>query len=235
MGKSKKKKNTKQTLEYVEEVKKFHVPRIKYRNARQKELVDAICNNQLVLSQGGAGAGKTFAALYAALKLLEKGQTDQIVLIKSVTTLPGEDIGWLPGSLETRMFPFHLSFIANIDRLVGKEERERLMKEDKIVIQPLAYIRGISGFRQTFIIDEAQNLNLEVFKSIITRIGEDCHFIFIGDVFQIDLLKRSESVYKRMMEEFKDKIEGIYVMDFQPEDQARNPIITPILKILEKF
>lgn len=232
MGKS---KNTKQTLEYVETEKKLHVPRIKYRNQRQKELVEAIFSNQLVLSQGGAGAGKTFAALYAALKLLEKGQTDQIVLVKSVTTLPGEELGYAPGKIEQKMAPFMCSFIANIDRLIGKEERERLIKEDKIIVQPLAYIRGISGFRQTFLIDEAQNLNLEVFKSIITRIGEDCHFIFIGDVFQIDLQKRSDSVYKRMLEEFKNKIEGVYVMEFQQEDQARNPIITPILDILAKF
>lgn len=235
MGKSKKKKGTKQTLEFVEEPWSLHVGRIKYRNPRQKELVEAIERNQIVMAQGGAGSGKSYAALYAALKLLEKGQTDQIVLVKSVTTLPGEEIGYLAGGVEDKLAPYMVSFNQNIDRIIGKDDRIHLEKEDKIITQPLSFIRGISAYRQTYIIDEAQNLNLEVFKSIITRIGEDCHFIFLGDTFQIDLKNRRDSVFQRMMDYFKNKINGFYVMDFHPEDQARNPIITEVLKVLEQF
>ena len=235
MGKSKKVKGTKQTLEYVEEAPKLHVSRIKYKNGRQKELVEAVQENQIVLAQGGAGCGKSYSAIYAALKLLEKGLTNQIVLVKSVTPLPGENIGYLPGSLEQRMDPFMNSFYINIDKIIGKEMRIQLMKDDKLVIQPLAYIRGITASDQVYIIDEAQNFNLEVFKSIITRIGENCHFIFLGDNFQIDLRQKSESVFDKMLNRFRDNIEGIKVIDFLPEDQARNPIITNILKILEGF
>lgn len=85
-------------------------------------------------------------------------------------------------------------------------------------MQPLAFIRGISGYRQTFIIDEVQNFNLEVFKTIITRIGEDCHFVFLGDIFQIDLKNSNTSVFKRMLELFKNAIDGVYVMNFLQED-----------------
>ena len=235
MSKSKKKKGTKQTLEFVEEPKKFRVKPIKYRNPRQKELVEAISSNEIVMAQGGAGSGKSYAALYAALKLLEKGETDQIVLVKSVTTLPGEEIGYLCGDMNSKLSPFMLSFTQNIDRIIGKDIRIQLEKEEKIIVQPLAYVRGISAYRQTFIIDEVQNFNLEVFKTIITRIGEDCHFIFLGDTFQIDLKNKQASVFSRMLELFKDNIEGFYVMNFLSEDQARNPIITKILKILEQL
>lgn len=235
MGKTKKVKGTKQTLEYVESEKAFHVTRIKYRNPRQKELVEAIFNNEIVMAQGGAGSGKSYAALYAALKLLEKGLTDQIVLVKSVTTLPGEDIGYLKGDENSKLAPYMASFTQNLDRIIGKDTRIQLEKENKLVVQPLAFIRGISGYRQTFIIDEVQNFNLEVFKTIITRIGEDCHFVFLGDIFQIDLKNSNTSVFKRMLELFKNTIDGVYVMNFLQEDQARNPIITKILQILEKF
>ena len=88
MSKSKKKKGTKQTLEFVEEPKKFRVKPIKCKSKKQKEFLEAIESHTITLCNGIPGSGKTFLACYAALKMLEKQQIDRIVLVKSVTTLP---------------------------------------------------------------------------------------------------------------------------------------------------
>lgn len=227
-GKSKKVKGTKQTFEFVEKQKKFHVKQIKCLNSKQKEFVKSIENKEITFCSGPAGSGKTFMALWTALKLLEKNQFEQIILAKSVTSIPGEEIGILPGDIYEKMDPFLISFFGNIDKLIGEEERKRLIKENKIKIQPLMYIRGINIDKSIVILDEAQNINLSVFKTIITRIGSDSKYIICGDVEQIDLKKKSESSLAKLMELFQND-DLIGVVQFNNEDCERNPIIPHLL------
>ena len=227
-GKSKKVKGTKQTFEFVEKKKKFHVKQIKCLNSKQKEFVKSIENKEITFCSGPAGSGKTFMALWTALKLLEKNQFEQIILAKSVTSIPGEEIGILPGDIYEKMDPFLISFFGNIDKLIGEEERKRLIKENKIKIQPLMYIRGINIDKSIVILDEAQNINLSVFKTIITRIGSDSKYIICGDVEQIDLKKKSESSLAKLMELFQND-DLIGVVQFNNEDCVRNPIIPHLL------
>ena len=227
-GKSKKVKGTKQTFEFVEKQKKFHVKQIKCLNSKQKEFVKSIENKEITFCSGPAGSGKTFMALWTALKLLEKNQFEQIILAKSVTSIPGEEIGILPGDIYEKMDPFLISFFGNIDKLIGEEERKRLIKENKIKIQPLMYIRGINIDKSIVILDEAQNINLSVFKTIIARIGSDSKYIICGDVEQIDLKKKSESSLAKLMELFQND-DLIGVVQFNNEDCVRNPIIPHLL------
>ena len=227
-GKSKKVKGTKQTFEFVEKQKKFHVKQIKCLNSKQKEFVKSIENKEITFCSGPAGSGKTFMALWTALKLLEKNQFEQIILAKSVTSIPGEEIGILPGDIYEKMDPFLISFFGNIDKLIGEEERKRLIKENKIKIQPLMYIRGINIDKSIVILDEAQNINLSVFKTIITRIGSDSKYIICGDVEQIDLKKKSESSLAKLMERVQND-DLIGVVQFNNEDCVRNPIIPHLL------
>ena len=154
MGKTKKVKGTKQTLEYIEQPEKLHVKTIKCKNSRQKEFLKTIEDKEVTICNGLAGSGKTYVALYYALKALEKGQYDKVVLVKSVTTLDQEDVGFLPGDIAQKMDPFMYSYYGNIDKIIGEEWRKRLVKEGKIQIQPLAYIRGINIDNAVCIIDE---------------------------------------------------------------------------------
>ena len=154
MGKTKKVKGTKQTLEYIEQPEKLHVKNIKCKNARQKEFLKTIEDKEVTICNGLAGSGKTYVALYYALKALEKGQYDKVVLVKSVTTLDQEDVGFLPGDIAQKMDPFMYSYYGNVDKIIGEEWRKRLVKEGKIQIQPLAYIRGINIDNAVCIIDE---------------------------------------------------------------------------------
>ena len=228
MAKSKKVKGTKQTLEFVETPEKLHVKQIKCKNQRQKEFLNTIDSHEVTICTGIAGCGKTYLAAYKALKMLEKNQIEKIVLVKSVTTLPDEEVGFLPGDIHEKLDPFMISFYGNIDKIIGEDQRKRLIKEGKIQIQPLAFIRGINIDNAIVILDECQNLTINTFKSIITRIGQDSKYIIMGDIEQIDIKRKDKSVLSKLIELFRDS-ESVGTVSFTDEDCVRNPIIPYLL------
>lgn len=227
-GKSKKKKGTKQTLEYIEEPQKLHVKTIKCKNSRQKEFLKCIEDHEVTICTGIAGSGKTFLACYQALKMLEKNQIEKIVLVKSVTTIPDEEVGFLPGDIHEKLDPFMISFYGNIDKIIGEEWRKQLVGQGKIQVQPLAFIRGINIDNSIVILDECQNLTVNTFKSIITRIGQGSKYIIMGDTEQIDIRRKSQSVLSKLTELFHES-DLVGTIKFTDEDCVRNPIIPYLL------
>ena len=175
-------------------VRKREACGIKPRNDEQKFALDACLNRkiQLVSLTGGAGTGKTLLALASALEL-EK-EFDQIILSRPTVILGNQDIGFLPGDQKNKMSPFlqplmdNLNVIKALFRPSSREYQhiEGLLKDEKLLITPLAYIRGRSLGKAFFIIDEAQNLTPHEIKTIITRAGEGTKMVFTGDIFQID-------------------------------------------------
>ena len=167
---------------------------IRPRNDEQKFALDACLDPkiQLVSLTGGAGTGKTLIALAAALEL--ERDFDQIILSRPTVILGNQDIGFLPGDQKTKMSPYLQPLMDNLNvikaqfRPSSKEAQkiEGLLKDEKLVISPLAYIRGRSLGKAFFIIDEAQNLTPHEIKTIITRAGEGTKMVFTGDIFQID-------------------------------------------------
>lgn len=175
-------------------VRKREASGIKPRNDEQKFALDACLNKkiQLVSLTGGAGTGKTLLALAAALE--QERDFDQIILSRPTVILGNQDIGFLPGDQKNKMSPFlqplmdNLNVIKALYRPSSREYQhiESLLKDEKLLITPLAYIRGRSLGKAYFIIDEAQNLTPHEIKTIITRAGEGTKMVFTGDIFQID-------------------------------------------------
>ena len=208
-------------------VKDFHA-----KNYKQQQLVNLIEDKEVILATGVAGTGKTYVALATALSLLGPIYK-KVVLVKSVTTLPGEEIGFLKGGMEQKMEPFVMSYVWNIDKICGQGSASSLMNKKIVEVLPLAFIRGLSIDNSIVIIDEAQNIDAHTFKTMMTRIGEDSKYIFLGDVEQIDRKKKSESCLQKVMDIFKDSpIMG--TIEFTDEDCVRNPIIPKILSILRE-
>ncbi|MBQ6044807.1 MAG: PhoH family protein [Bacteroidales bacterium] len=167
---------------------------IRPRNDEQKFALDACLDPkiQLVSLTGGAGTGKTLLALASALE--QERDFDQIILSRPTVILGNQDIGFLPGDQKAKMNPYLQPLMDNLNvikaqfRPSSKEalKIEGLLKDEKLVISPLAYIRGRSLGKAFFIIDEAQNLTPHEIKTIITRAGEGTKMVFTGDIFQID-------------------------------------------------
>ncbi|MCL4855964.1 MAG: PhoH family protein, partial [Flavobacteriales bacterium] len=178
----------------LERVEKEYVYGIKPKNAEQAFAIHALLNNniKLVALQGVAGTGKTLLALASSLE--QKNLFKQIILARPIVPLSNRDIGYLPGDANEKIGPYmeplwdNLKYIKN--QFGENEKRYRLIdemqKEERIVITPLAYIRGRSLSDVYFIVDEAQNLTPHEVKTIITRAGENTKIIFTGDVHQID-------------------------------------------------
>ncbi len=167
---------------------------IRPRNDEQKFALDACLNPaiKLVSLTGGAGTGKTLLALAAAIE--QARDYDQIILTRPAIVLGNQDIGFLPGDQKSKMSPYVQPLMDNLNvikaqfRPSSKEalKIEAMLKEEKLLISPLAYIRGRSLGNVFFICDEAQNLTPSEVKTIITRAGEGTKMVFTGDIFQID-------------------------------------------------
>jgi PhoH-like ATPase len=178
----------------LEHVEKRSVYGIKPRNAEQTFAIHAALKPEikLVSVQGVAGTGKTLLALAAALE--QKREYKQIYLARPIVPLSNKDIGYLPGDIKSKVNPYmeplwdNLKFIQNQYSETDKEYSKitEMVNQEKLVITPLAYIRGRSLSNICFIIDEAQNLTPHEVKTIITRAGENTKLIFTGDIYQID-------------------------------------------------
>ena len=178
----------------IERVDKRSVYGIKPRNAEQAFAINAISNPdiKLVTISGVAGTGKTLIALAAAME--QKKEFKQIYLARPIVPLSNKDIGYLPGDFKSKVNPYmeplwdNLKFIQNQWNETDKEFSKitDMVNQEKLVITPLAYIRGRSFSNIIFIVDEAQNLTPHEVKTIITRAGENCKIILTGDVNQID-------------------------------------------------
>ncbi len=181
-------------MKTFERVEKQEAYGITPRNSEQTFAMDALLNPNvnLITVTGKAGTGKTLLALAAALAQADKYEF--VYLARPIVALSSKDLGYLPGSANEKIAPYmlplfdNLTVIKNQFALHSKEVQkiEEMLEEEKLVITPLAYIRGRSLSNAFFIVDEAQNLTPHEIKTIVTRAGEGTKMVFTGDIDQID-------------------------------------------------
>ena len=167
---------------------------IKPRNAEQSFALAALTNHdiKLVTLLGKAGSGKTLLALAAALEC--RATYRQILLARPIVPLSNRDLGFLPGDIAAKLDPYMKPLYDNLsvirhevgDKEAAAQRIQEMLEADKLVMTPLAYIRGRSLQRVFLIVDEAQNLTPHEVKTIITRAGEGTKIVFTGDIQQID-------------------------------------------------
>jgi len=203
--------------------------RTQCKTENQKKFLKLINDKEIVICSGAAGVGKTFLAISEALKLLKSNQNSykKIVLLKSVTQLKGEELGFLKGNVAEKISPFVYSFMAIFHKLIGKKLSELLEEQGFIEVLPIAFLRGLSIDSALIILDEAQNVSIDNMRTILTRIGYNSKIIVIGDTKQIDIKNKKESALFAISEKFKSFNE-FGVMEFEKTDQVRNPLINKI-------
>jgi len=175
------------------------------RNAEQSFALNMLLDNriQLVTLSGKSGTGKTLLALAAALE--RRTDFRQIFLARPIVPLSNKDLGFLPGDIQSKLDPYMQPLFDNLavirHQFKHNDKRTRkineMLEQDKLLITPLAYIRGRSLQKAFFIVDEAQNLTPHEVKTVITRAGEGTKVVFTGDIHQIDhpyLDKRSNGL-----------------------------------------
>ncbi len=175
-------------------VEKRKVFGIEPRNSEQALALDALMRPEINLMSltGKAGTGKTLLALAAALQ--QTGLYEQIFVARPIVPLSNQDLGFLPGTIKEKIGPYMLPLFDNLGVIKhqfnanSKEihKIDEMLKDERLLITPLAYIRGRSLSNAFFIIDEAQNLTPHEVKTIVTRAGENVKIVFTGDIQQID-------------------------------------------------
>lgn len=211
---------------------------LKCRNSKQKHFLSEIRQHNITICDGIAGSGKTYIALYEGLMGVISKKYEKLILCKSVISTPNEDIGFIPGTIMEKMEPHIMSYKGNMKKMIKNEsDVERLFKEKKVEVLPLAYIRGVTLDNSFIIIDESQNITMNLFKSIITRIGDNSKMVFLGDIEQVDFdqeKKRKQSALQHIIDIFKDE-DYIGYCHFNDDEVVRNPIIPKVIKKLRDW
>lgn len=203
---------------------------IKCKTKGQKDLVNSVKDKEITICSGPAGTGKTFLACAQALKLIKEypKKYKHIVLVKSVTTLKDEEIGYLKGGIEDKMEPFMYSFIHNFEKITKDRRSIVEMRNMEIIkVMPIAYMRGINLDSSIVIIDEAQNISIDNIRTILTRLGTDSKMVFLGDTLQIDRRNKKDSALEFIIDNFGE-LEEMGLIKLTTDDVVRNPLIKKI-------
>lgn len=208
-------------------------PRKKFLSESQKEYYDILTENEITICTGPAGVGKSYVAMSAAVQLLldENNSYEKIIIVRPAVEAE-EKLGALPGNLEEKLDPYIFPSYYLLNKIIGKETREKLKECDVIEVFALAYMRGMNIDNSILIFEEAQNSTPSQMKLLLTRIGFNSKFFISGDIEQTDRYKdKTQSGLYDAMNRFADLPEvGTY--NFDTKDIIRNPIIS---KILNKY
>jgi phosphate starvation-inducible protein PhoH and related proteins len=204
---------------------------------KQLELYKAIRNNTLTIVQGPAGTSKTFTACYTALALLAERKVSKIVITKPLQ-VSGEEIGILPGNIDEKVSPFMASYISNFEKIIGAKTLSFLLLNGDIVIQPLAYMRGLTFTDSIVLLDEAQNCTMKQIMLWVSRLGggidgKESKAVLMGDISQYDIKRKDAKMLDFI--EMIDGIDGVYNFKFTSEDIVRNKILVEIVNRYEKY
>jgi phosphate starvation-inducible PhoH-like protein len=184
--------------------------RKKFLSENQKNYYNTLINNEITICSGPAGVGKSF-------------------IVEAE-----EKLGSLPGNLEEKLDPYIFPSYYLLNKIIGKESREKLKQQDIIEVFALAYMRGMNIDNSILIFEESQNSTPSQMKLLLTRIGFNSKFFISGDVEQTDRYRdKTHSGLYDALKRFRD-IDGVGVFEFENEDIIRNPLIGKLLQRYEQ-
>ncbi len=206
---------------------------IRSKTVGQKKYVDAIKKNTIVLGVGPAGTGKTYLAVALAVKAFKAHEVQKIILTRPAVEA-GEKLGFLPGDLQDKVYPYLRPLYDALFDMFGAEAFARYMEKNIIEVAPLAYMRGRTLDDAFVILDEAQNTTSEQIKMFLTRLGTNSKMVITGDITQIDLPEKNKSGLIEAMKVLQ-KIDDIAIMRFTEKDVVRHRLVQDIIKAYEHY
>lgn len=201
------------------------------KTPKQKELIDALKTSSQVIILGPAGTGKTYVTATFAADLYITKKIDKIVITRPHIAV-GKDIGYLPGTLEEKTYPWALPVLDVLIQHLGRGAVETGIKNNNIEMAPLALMRGRSFDNSFVIVDECQNITAHELKMLLTRVGEGSTIVLNGDVQQSDL-KEADGLSK-IVHLAKKNMLPIPIVEFGVDDIVRSDICKQWVMIFMK-
>jgi phosphate starvation-inducible PhoH-like protein len=205
----------------------------KFLSQSQREYYEKLEKGEIVVCSGPAGVGKSYIAMKAAIDLLSDPNNayEKLIIVRPAVEAE-EKLGSLPGNVEEKLDPYIFPSYYLLNKIIGKETREKLKEMEVIEVFALAYMRGMNIDNSILIFEEAQNSTPNQMKLLLTRIGFNSKFFISGDLEQTDRYKdKTQSGLWDVIHRFKS-MESILTHEFKDSDVVRNPLIT---KILQKY
>ena len=198
----------------------------------QHLFIQSIKAEDIVLSIGPAGTGKTFLAVAMAVEGLLKRRFKKIVLVRPAVEA-GEKLGFLPGDIAEKIHPYLMPLYDALNHMIEENQVRHLIEDGAIEIAPLAYMRGRTLSDSFIILDEAQNATREQMKMFLTRLGFRSKMVVTGDITQIDLLHKSDSGLIQVNKLLK-QVEGVKFIYFTEKDVVRHELVKKIIKAYDQ-
>ncbi|MFL2877812.1 MAG: PhoH family protein [Candidatus Pelagibacter sp.] len=198
------------------------------RSEKQSDYIKALKENDIVMSLGPAGTGKSFLAVSVAITLLMEKKIERVILSRPAVEA-GEKLGFLPGDMKEKVDPYLRPLYDALYELFGADKIDKKIETGEIEIAPLAFMRGRTLKNCFAILDEAQNATETQIKMFLTRIGENSKLVVNGDPSQVDLINKEHSGLiksKKVLE----KLEEIKVIVFDHNDVVRHPLVSKIIR-----
>ena len=202
------------------------------RSEKQSDYIKALKENDIVMSLGPAGTGKSFLAVSVGVTLLMEKKIERVILSRPAVEA-GEKLGFLPGDMKEKVDPYLRPLYDALYELFGSDKIDKKIESGEIEIAPLAFMRGRTLKNCFAILDEAQNATETQIKMFLTRIGENSKLVVNGDPSQIDLINKSYSGLIKSREILKD-LKEIKIIEFDHNDVVRHPLVSKIIRAYQK-
>ena len=198
------------------------------RSEKQSEYIKALKENDIIMSLGPAGTGKSFLAVSVAITLLMEKKIDRVILSRPAVEA-GEKLGFLPGDMKEKVDPYLRPLYDALYELFGVDKIDKKIESGEIEIAPLAFMRGRTLKNCFAILDEAQNATETQIKMFLTRIGENSKLVVNGDPSQVDLINKRDSGLIKSRNILKG-LEEIKIIEFDHNDVVRHPLVSKIIR-----
>ena len=202
------------------------------RSEKQSDYINALKENDIIISLGPAGTGKSFLAVSVAVTLLMEKKIERVILSRPAVEA-GEKLGFLPGDMKEKVDPYLRPLYDALYELFGTDKIDKKIETGEIEIAPLAFMRGRTLKNCFAILDEAQNATETQIKMFLTRIGENSKLVVNGDPSQIDLINKSQSGLIKSKNILKD-LKEIKVIEFDHKDVVRHPLVSKIIRAYQE-
>ncbi len=202
------------------------------RSEKQSDYIKALKENDIIMSLGPAGTGKSFLAVSVAVTLLMEKKIERVILSRPAVEA-GEKLGFLPGDMKEKVDPYLRPLYDALYELFGADKIDKKIDSGEIEIAPLAFMRGRTLKNCFAILDEAQNATETQIKMFLTRIGENSKLVVNGDPSQIDLINKSQSGLIKSKNLLKH-LNEIKIIEFDHNDVVRHPLVSKIIRAYQK-